>query len=221
MARTDNADHVQVVELDQAIEMDVEEIQSRCGAPMTQQARFEMVQPKRNLEQRIVLQINLANGQIVCRSPIGVHLFKKFRRQRVWHCNLRAGPLFVGRDRTPLRERPRLPFAAIQDFRPTRMRRGDANPVGRTFIHLIENRCLKPRATDIDRQVPWDVLGRRRAIGNSDLHLSMTSTPAGRPTTILDARPTKRPLSTTPTMAERRASSAAGSGISAMMQSMM
>jgi hypothetical protein len=83
MPRTDNVDHVQVIQLDQAMEMDVDEIQSRRGAPMPTQARFEMFQPKRNLKQRIVLQIDLADGQIVCRSPIGVHLLKQFGRQRV------------------------------------------------------------------------------------------------------------------------------------------
>ena len=98
MARTDNADHVQVIQLDQAIEMDVDEIQPRRRAPMAKQARFEVFQPKRNLKKRIVLQIDLPDGQVVCRTPIGVHLLKKFGRQRVWHRDLRAGPLLVGRD---------------------------------------------------------------------------------------------------------------------------
>src|SRR5208283_5839246 len=92
MAWTDNVNHVQVVELDQAIEMDVNEIQPRRRAPMAKQARFEVFQPKRNLKQRVVLQIDLADGQVVCRTPIGVHLLKKFGGQRVWHRNLRAGP---------------------------------------------------------------------------------------------------------------------------------
>jgi len=34
MARTDNADHVQIIQLDQAIEMNVDKIQSGRRAPM-------------------------------------------------------------------------------------------------------------------------------------------------------------------------------------------
>lgn len=91
MTRTDNADHVQVVELDQAIEMDIDEIQSCRRTPMAKQARFDMFQPKRNLKKRIVLQIDLPDGQVVCRSPISVHLLKQFGRQGVWHRHLLAG----------------------------------------------------------------------------------------------------------------------------------
>src|ERR1019366_3224088 len=65
------------------------------------------------------------------------------------------------------------------------------------------------------------VLDSPQAISHRTLYLSITSTPVGRPTTILEASPIKRPLSTTPMMAERRASNAAGSGISAMAQSAM
>lgn len=49
----------------------------------------------------------------------------------------------------------------------------------------------------------------------------ITSTPVGPPTTTSDAMPTKSPVSTTPTTAASRASSAAGSSISARQQSAM
>src|SRR6185437_966555 len=97
-------------------------------------------------------------------------------------------------------------------------REPDARRAKRTPHHVLGTAGPSRRNPRIPRSMSIEF---HWTAGNGALHLSMTSTPAGRPTTILDARPTKRPLSTTPTMAERRASSAAGSGISAMMQSMM
>ena len=41
---------------------------------MPQQARLDVFQLERLLQQRIVVQINLADGQIIGGAPIGVHL---------------------------------------------------------------------------------------------------------------------------------------------------
>jgi len=52
---------------------------------MPKQARLDMLQPERGLEQRIVLQVDLAHRQIVRRTPIGMHVLKQVGRQGVLH----------------------------------------------------------------------------------------------------------------------------------------
>ena len=49
MAGTDDVDHVQVVFLDQPVEVDVEEVQSRRRAPVTKQSRFDVLELERRI----------------------------------------------------------------------------------------------------------------------------------------------------------------------------
>jgi len=42
MAGTDDVDHVQIIVFDQPVEMDIEEIQSCCRRPMTEQTGLDM-----------------------------------------------------------------------------------------------------------------------------------------------------------------------------------
>ena len=51
---TGDVNHVQVIFLDDPVEMDIDEVQTRCGAPVTHQARFHIFQRQRLFEQRIV-----------------------------------------------------------------------------------------------------------------------------------------------------------------------
>ena len=74
MARTDDVDHVEIIVLDQPVQMDIEEIQSRRRAPMTEQARLDVLELERRFQQRIVLQVDLPDRKIICGAPIGVHL---------------------------------------------------------------------------------------------------------------------------------------------------
>ena len=81
MTGTDHVDHVQVMLLDQTIEVDVEKIQSRRRAPMSQQAGFDMVERQRNIEQGIVPQIDLADREVIRGTPVGVHFLQQIGRQ--------------------------------------------------------------------------------------------------------------------------------------------
>ena len=74
MAGTNDIDHVEIVVLDQPVEVHIQEVKSRRGSPMTEQARLDVLQRQRRFEQRVVLQIDLPNRKIVRRAPIGVHL---------------------------------------------------------------------------------------------------------------------------------------------------
>ena len=74
-------DHVQIVIFDQSIEMNIDKVQSRCRAPMPQQSRLYVLARQWDFEQGIILKIDLANGEIVCSAPMGVHLIEKNRRE--------------------------------------------------------------------------------------------------------------------------------------------
>ena len=69
-----DVEHVQVVFLDDPVQMDVEEVLARRGSPVTEQARLDVLELQRLLEERVVHQIDLADGQVVRGPPVGVHL---------------------------------------------------------------------------------------------------------------------------------------------------
>jgi hypothetical protein len=74
VARPGDIDDVQVVLLDDAVQVDVDEVQPRRRAPVPEQARLDVLQRERFLQQRIVVEIDLPDRQIVRGPPIGVHL---------------------------------------------------------------------------------------------------------------------------------------------------
>lgn len=59
------------------IHVHVDEIQPR-GAPMAEESRFDMFNPKRLTEQRIVVEINPAHAEVVGGAPIGISLARFF-----------------------------------------------------------------------------------------------------------------------------------------------
>ena len=85
MARTDNVDHAEVPCLDRSIQMGIDEIQARGGAPVTQQPRLYMFLTQRLLQQRVIVQINLSYREIVRRPPVGIDQFQFFLRYRISH----------------------------------------------------------------------------------------------------------------------------------------
>src|SRR5689334_18213581 len=48
---------------------------------MPQQPRLDVLQLERLFQERIVVEINLSDRQIVCRAPVSVHLARQFRRE--------------------------------------------------------------------------------------------------------------------------------------------
>ena len=61
VARTDDVDHVQIIVFDQAIQMHVKEIQSGRRSPVPEQPRLDMFELEGGFQQRIVLQVDLAD----------------------------------------------------------------------------------------------------------------------------------------------------------------
>ena len=85
VARPGDVDHVQIVLLDDAVEVDVDEVQPGRGAPVAQQPRLDVLAAQRLLQQRIVVEIDLADGQVVGRPPVGVHLSQQIGGKRLVH----------------------------------------------------------------------------------------------------------------------------------------
>jgi len=70
-----DVDDIEIVFLDGAVQMDIDEVKPRCLAPVAEQPRFDVRQFERLLEQRVVVEINLPHRQIVRCPPVGVHSF--------------------------------------------------------------------------------------------------------------------------------------------------
>ena len=79
MAGAGNVDHVQIVFLDDPVQMDVDEVLAGGGAPVAEQHALDVRQDQRPFQQGVVVEINLADGQVVGGAPIGVHPGQQFR----------------------------------------------------------------------------------------------------------------------------------------------
>ena len=76
MARAGDVDHVQVRALDHAIQVHVDEVQARRRAPVPEQARLDVLERERLLQQRIVVEVDLSDRQVVGGAPVRVDLAK-------------------------------------------------------------------------------------------------------------------------------------------------
>ncbi|MNQ89941.1 hypothetical protein D3C85_1052650 [compost metagenome] len=92
MTGTGDENHVQIVLFDQAIEVGIDQVQPGCRAPMAKQARLDVLQGQRQLQQRVVLEVNLPHGQIIGGPPIGIQTLQLLSIQKVAHVLLRRGP---------------------------------------------------------------------------------------------------------------------------------
>ena len=73
VAGAGDVEHVQVVLRDDPVEVHVDEVLPRRGAPMPDHQRFHIRERQWPLQQRIVVQIDLADRQVVRRPPVRVH----------------------------------------------------------------------------------------------------------------------------------------------------
>ena len=78
-----DVNHVEVIFLDDPVQVHVDEVLPRGRAPVPQQHGLHIGERQWPLQQRIVVEINLADRQIVCGAPIGIHLVEQFRGERV------------------------------------------------------------------------------------------------------------------------------------------
>ena len=83
VTRARHEDHVEVVALDDAIEMRPHEGEGRARAPVTEQAVLHVLGLQGLLEQRVVLEIDHAHGEIVARAPPGIDQAQLLAREGV------------------------------------------------------------------------------------------------------------------------------------------
>ena len=82
MAGARDVDHVEIVELDRAIEMHIDEILPRCRTPVPDHQRLDVGQRQRLAQHGVFIEIDLADGEVVGGAPIGVELAPLMRIQR-------------------------------------------------------------------------------------------------------------------------------------------
>src|SRR5205085_9862766 len=73
---TGDIDHVDVPRLDDAVEVDVDEIEAGRSSPVAEEARLGVLELEGLAEKRIVEQIDLTDGEVVRGPPPGVHAVK-------------------------------------------------------------------------------------------------------------------------------------------------
>ena len=72
MSGPDDVDHVEVPGDDDAVEVGVDQVESRCRAEMAHQPRLDVLGPERFSQQRVVEEVDLADRAVVGGPPVGV-----------------------------------------------------------------------------------------------------------------------------------------------------
>ncbi len=81
VTRSGDEDHVEVVFDDQPVEMRPHKRQRRARAPVAEQPVLHVIGPQRLLEQRVVLQIDHPDREVIAGPPEGVNQFHVADRQ--------------------------------------------------------------------------------------------------------------------------------------------
>ena len=74
MSRSFDVEHVQVIFVDDAVQVGIDEILSGDGSPVADWMEFHISRLDRALQQRIVLQVQLSHGDEIGGAPEGIHL---------------------------------------------------------------------------------------------------------------------------------------------------
>src|SRR3569623_3314 len=98
MARAGHEQDVQIALFDETVEVRVNEIQSGYRSPVTKKPRFNMLDSKWNLQQRIVEQVDLTDGKIVGCPPPCIDETKLVVRQRCIRHHVTSGTRTGGKD---------------------------------------------------------------------------------------------------------------------------
>ena len=77
MTGSDDINHVQIVLVDQPVQVHINEVEPGSRAPMPEQTGLDVLQRERSFEQRIVLKIDLPDREVICGTPICVHLLQQ------------------------------------------------------------------------------------------------------------------------------------------------
>ena len=83
MSRTANVNNVEVVLLNQSVEVNIDEVQSWGCTPVTEQSGLHVFKFQRFPQQRICIQIDLSDREVIGGAPIGIHFTQLFWRKRL------------------------------------------------------------------------------------------------------------------------------------------
>ena len=81
VARAGDQDHILVVLLDDTVQVNINEVLARHGAPVANDLLLHVVTGQRTAQQGVIEQVQLACCQVVAGTPIGVDLFQFGRIQ--------------------------------------------------------------------------------------------------------------------------------------------
>lgn len=95
-----NVDHVQIKSLDHSIQVNVNEVLAGRGSPVSQQPRLDMLELQGLTEEWVIIEIDLAHGEVIGGSPVGVHGFQEVGRERRIHAVLQKSSGILGLDET-------------------------------------------------------------------------------------------------------------------------
>ena len=93
-----DVDDLRRVRLDQPVQMDVDEVLARRGAPVAEEPRFDLRCEERCAQQRVFEKIDLADAQIVGGVPVSDHLVEQVGRKRPLGNQLDRLPFALRRD---------------------------------------------------------------------------------------------------------------------------
>ena len=78
VTRTGQQDHIQIILLDDAVQMNVNQVLTGHRAPVTDDLLLDVLGLQRLLEQRVIEQVKLTGCKIICRPPVCVHFVQHF-----------------------------------------------------------------------------------------------------------------------------------------------
>ena len=79
MPRTADVNDVEVIHLDDAIKVHVDEVQPWSRTPVSQQTRLDVLEFQRLTQQRIGVEVNLSDREIIRSAPVSIHLAQLFQ----------------------------------------------------------------------------------------------------------------------------------------------
>ncbi len=85
VAGAGDVDHVEVVLVNDAVAMDVDEIEAGGGAEMAEEAGLDVVEGEGLFEEGVVEEIDLADGEVVGGAPVGVDFLELVWGEGVGH----------------------------------------------------------------------------------------------------------------------------------------
>ncbi len=109
----DDVHHVEVALANDAVPVDVEKIETGSSAPVAEQARLHVVERERALEQRIVFEIDLSDGEVVGGAPVGVHFCQLIGAQGALGSLFRLDSSTVASHGVPVGSVPQFRLAAV------------------------------------------------------------------------------------------------------------